>query len=107
MTHKMFTKITDWQRETFPHSTPLSRVRHLLTEVKELKFELQQQQHLPTDEEAVLSEFADCFILLFGAAESYGMDYSEICECIHRKMKINKERKWNKPDKHGVVNHIK
>lgn len=107
MTKKMFESITDWQRKTFPYSTPLSRAKHLRTEIKELIFELQKDQLPPANEEEILSEFADCFILLFGTAESYGMDYSEICECIRRKMAVNKKRKWGLPDKDGIVNHIR
>lgn len=52
-------------------------------------------------------EFADCFILLFGADHSYGMSYEDIKECINAKMHVNKMRSWGQPDKNGVVNHIK
>ena len=52
-------------------------------------------------------EFADCFLLLFGAASSDGMSYEDICNAIQEKLEINKRRKWGEPDKNGVVNHIK
>ena len=52
-------------------------------------------------------EFADCFILLFGAAAADGMSYTDICSCIEEKMKINYKREWGEPDENGVVNHIK
>jgi len=45
--------------------------------------------------------------LLFGTAASDGMSYEDICEAIESKMQINFKRKWGKPDKNGVVNHIK
>jgi hypothetical protein len=52
-------------------------------------------------------EFADCFILLFGAAASDGMSYDDICKAIDEKMEINFNRKWGKPNNDGVVNHIR
>lgn len=53
------------------------------------------------------SEFADCFILLFGAADIFGMSYEDICKAIDDKMSINYKRNWGKPDENGVVNHVK
>jgi hypothetical protein len=52
-------------------------------------------------------EFADCFILLFGAANSAGFSYNEILKSIDEKMEINLTRKWGKPNEDGVVNHLK
>ncbi len=52
-------------------------------------------------------EFADCFILLFGSAASDGMTYDDIVDAINKKMEINLNRKWGKPDENGIVNHIK
>jgi hypothetical protein len=52
-------------------------------------------------------EFADCFILLFGAANSAGMSYQNIIDAINQKMEINYQRKWGKPNEDGVVNHLK
>lgn len=51
-------------------------------------------------------EFADCFILLFGAAKAYNIDYEELCDAINHKMEVNKKRKWGEPDADGVVKHI-
>jgi NTP pyrophosphatase (non-canonical NTP hydrolase) len=52
-------------------------------------------------------EFADCLLLLFGAAHAAGMTYADITEAISHKMEVNKKRKWGKPDADGVVNHIR
>ena len=52
-------------------------------------------------------EFADCFLLLFGAASSDGMSYEDCIACIDEKFEIVKKRKLGKPDANGVVNHIK
>ncbi len=96
-----FESISKWQNETFGEATALSKIAHLKQEVKELKKDLKK------DSPAKKYEFADCFILLFGAAASDGMSYEDICNAINEKMEINKSRKWGKPDENGVVNHIK
>ena len=102
MTKDQFLNIATWQRNTFGKATALSKVLHLEDEVKELKNDLIDN----SNRENVLHEFADNFILLFGAADSYGLSYEEICQAIDSKMKINYKRNWGKPDDNGVVNHI-
>lgn len=103
MTQYQFEQINKWQDETFGRATALSKIAHLKQEVDELECELKQSNN-PTN---TLEEFADCFILLFGCAASYGMTYEDCCEAINKKMEINRNRKWGNPDKNGVVNHIK
>lgn len=103
MTKELFEEITTWQDKTFPESTELSRVRHLLKEVQELECELEL---FDRKQEKIL-EYADCFFLLFGAAKKMGMTYDDICAAIEVKFNINKKRQWGKPDKDGVVEHIK
>lgn len=101
MNRGLFNKVTTWQRNTFPQATPLSKLAHLEQELRELKDDLQSQNP------ARVLEYADCFMLLFGAAASDGMEYDDICKAINDKMAINLNRKWGKPDANGVVNHIK
>lgn len=104
MKKDQFKEITKWQKETFGQSTASSKIHHLKQEVNELSYELALKEDNPTK---TLMEFADCFILLFGAADSYGMCYEDIVDSINAKMRINKSRKWGKPDENGVVNHVK
>lgn len=104
MKRKQFEEISKWQEETFGQATALSKIAHLKQEIEELKEELEKTDEPPTK---ALLEFADCFILLFGAANSFGMNYTDIIFCIQAKMNINKKRKWGKPDENGVVNHLK
>ena len=107
MKKKQFKKITNWQKKTFGEATALSKIAHLKEEIKELETELSPSES--NSDESVKEkelEFADCFILLFGAAASDGMSYKNICDCIDEKMQINYNRKWGKPKKNGVVNHI-
>lgn len=99
MNKQQFNAITKWQQETFGQATVTSKLKHLLQEIRELS-------SAETDPE-IRMEFADCFILLFGAAASYGLSYDEICGIIEAKHQININRQWGKPDPDGVVNHLK
>ena len=101
MTKHQFLTICSWQRQTFTNSSTTSKLYHLTEEIIEL-FEA----ILDKGGEDAESEFADCFILLFGAADQFGMSYEDICKAIDDKMNINYKRNWVKPDENGVVNHI-
>lgn len=101
MNKRQFDEITEWQKVTFGQATALSKIAHLTEELQELVTDLQNNNVGKT------MEFADCFILLFGAAASDGMSYDDICNCIDEKMSINYLRKWGKPKENGVVNHIR
>lgn len=109
MTRQLFEEITKWQDETFPHSTEQSRIAHLKKEVLELEKAVVQHQRRPNavtiDDKK--DEYTDCFFLLFGAAKKAGMSYEDICNAILRKFRVNEKRKWGKPDKNGVVEHIR
>lgn len=100
MTKQQFEKVTSWQLETFGFIPALPKVYHLEQEVLEL------QHDLATNSEGKRHEFADCFMLLFGAAASDGMSYEDIIQAIAEKHEINKLRKWGKPDDKGIVHHI-
>lgn len=101
MKKDQFIAITEWQNKTFGKATALSKVEHLKEELKELSEDLQN------DSAVRRLEFADCFILLFGAASSDGMTYEDICACIDEKFSIVQKRKWGQPDENGVVKHLK
>ena len=101
MTAEQYQAITNWQKETFKQATALSKIAHLRQEIEELATDIKANnlnQKL---------EFADCFILLFGAANATGMSYQDILNAIDEKMKINYQRKWGTPNEDGVVNHVK
>ena len=84
MTNKeQFEVVTEWQKKTFKQSTALSKIAHLREEIEELNEDVKngsQERRL---------EFADCFILLMGAAASDGMSFDDIVSAIDEKMKIN------------------
>jgi len=100
MTKELFQQITEWQKATFGDSTAKSKVMHLREEVEELHFDL----HINAIDRRL--EFADCFILLSGAAAADGMSYEDVISAIEEKFSINKARKWGKQDENGVVKHI-
>lgn len=101
MREEQYLDINEWQKETFGQATSLSKLTHLTDEIEELKSDLK------TNNPHKRLEFADCFILLFGAAASDGMTYEDICDAIEEKMGINKKRTWGTPNEDGVVFHVK
>jgi len=93
---KLQNKIVRWQNKTFTESTAFSKLIHLKKEINELSKDMSSGRD-------VGSEIADCQILLFGIAGKYKKScYKEAT----KKLEINKKRKWGKPDKNGVVEHI-
>ena len=100
MNAKQFKQVTEWQDKVFPKSTANSKLLHLEEEIKEVRQAMHEQYN-------VAHEFADCFILLMGAAHKAGMSYEQVRDAIHSKMKVNMARKWNKPNEHGVYKHVK
>lgn len=96
-----FEEIASWQKKTFGAATAMSKLAHLADELVELS------DDLISNNPGKRLEFADCFILLFGAASADGMSYDDIIKAIDDKMAINYNRKWGQPNKLGVVNHIR
>lgn len=100
MNKTLFEEVIIFQNKTFKNATALSKTIHLAEEVKELLDDLRSSN--PNRR----LEFADCFLLLFGAASADGMSYEDICEAIDEKLKICYSRNWSPPDENGVVHHI-
>ena len=108
MTEKQFLDITKWQEETFGEATPLSFLAHLAGDNPDPNSEIGELvSEIKADSEHKRYEWADCFILLFGAAKQDGMAYRDIISCIDDKMGVNYKRKWGKPKENGVVNHLR
>lgn len=91
----------DFQNKTFPNNTSLGKVFHLVDEVRELIDALSIRS---PDRNL---EYADCIMLIYGAAATDGMSYEDIDKALEEKMKINYSREWTAPDENGVVRHIK
>lgn len=103
MNKELFEDIVKWQKDTFKSANALSKIAHLTEEVEELQYDI---EYYKSPEETSM-EFADCFLLLYGAASAYGMSYADIEKAIGNKLEINKGREWGEPDENGVVKHIK
>lgn len=97
--NKLADEIHEWQTNTFPDSNPVAKIFHLQKETWELIDALNEGA-------GIHEEFADCFILLIGAAKAFGYTNQEILKVIRHKFEINKRRTWGTPDKDGVVKHI-
>lgn len=89
----LYNEISAWQKETFGDATAFSKIAHLKQEVIELKIALDYEKAFPTTTNFndVRMEFADCFILLFGSAASYGFSHNDILNLIKEKFEINKK----------------
>lgn len=86
-------EIIAWQDYQFPKATVHSKLKHLKKEIDELAKD-------PSD----AMEYADCYLLLVGAAAHAGVN---LLACARLKLEINKNREWGEPDADGVVYHIK
>lgn len=84
--------IGEWGDRTFKKSSVRSVLKHFEKEVKEL---LGSRKPV---------EAADCVMLLihFAHKKKFSL-YDEIV----KKFEINQKRKWGKPDKDGVVEHVR
>lgn len=98
----LLAEFDEWQIETFPEQTVHGKMAHLEKEVRELRNALLNGE----DRKSVRHEFADCFMLIYGAAYAYGMDDADIWDSFREKFEINKKRKWGKPNADGSVQHI-
>lgn len=90
-----------WQKKTFPNATPRSIFAHIKKEMKELGREIRKRKLSVCE---IKAESSDILMLLFGLAEN--LDFRLLHEC-RKKLVVNKKRKWGKPDREGVVEHIR
>jgi hypothetical protein len=92
-----FDDLAEWQWQTFGEGyNPLPTLTHLKEEVEEAIAE-------PNN----LEEYADIFILLLSAVDRAGYDLSDLLKAVEQKHAVNKLRTWGKPDRNGVVKHVK
>ncbi len=92
---KLCNDITDWQDKQFPTATVESKLKHLKSEINELLDN-------PNDD----MEYADCFMLLIGAADKARISLDALVFAVRKKLEINKKRKWGKSNKDGFTEHI-
>ncbi len=88
-----------WSLETFAEATPVSSLRKLEEEIKEIESNLDAGVKDP-------EEFADALMCLFDAAGRSGVTVEEIFASFAEKLEKNKKRIWKKnPD--SSYSHIK
>lgn len=85
-------EVNYWQAATFPESTVESVLKHLRREVRELS----------RTKRSV--EAADVFLLLLAFCGKRGLSLAKLART---KLAINRKRKWGKPDRYGVREHVR
>lgn len=101
---KLMDDISEWSDNTFgDYERTIPILHHLKKEVPELIEAIEKEGTISS----ALFEFADCFMLLLDAAHHHGYTADDILFATMEKLKINKKRKWGKPDENGVVEHIR
>jgi len=93
---KMQDDIGEFTEKTFGKGTVKGKITHLAEELEEVLAD-------PDDRH----EWADCMILLLGAARCAGLDMNDLHQAMQEKMDINRKRKWGPPDEDGIVRHVR
>ena len=98
-------EISEWSNATFGEGQRNPAIAyHLKKEVDEL---IDIFENHPSDEyQRLWFEYADCMMLLLDSASHVGFSAEGLLSAVKEKLEINKNRKWGKPDKNGVVEHI-
>lgn len=116
---RLMDDVSEWSDKTFGvNQRNPGILNHLSEEVNELigafnKCQIAKFDHeVDLDEyedkiKAVKNELADCFMLLIDSATHMNYTAEDLIFFTRRKLEINKNREWGKPDKDGVVRHIK
>jgi len=111
--------VSEWSDATFGDGERNPAiVYHLKKEVDELIDALHKSNALGADNSVndeefkrqlnrTEMEFADCFMLLLDSAHHFSLNAEQLINLTREKLGINKARKWGKPDKHGVVEHVR
>ena len=97
---KLQKQISEWQNKTFGDSKdrPVAILTHLKREIEELEMSVLTN----INKKETSTELADCVILLVGLAEAFNVD---LATAVAKKMKVNRKRRWKKPDQQGVIEH--
>lgn len=81
-----------WSLETFEDATPISSLRKLESEIKEIEEDISKGMANPT-------EYADALMCLLDSAGRQGITLEQIIKAFEYKIEVNKGREWKKnPD---------
>lgn len=101
--------IAEWSDTTFgTQDRTLGILHHLQEEVAEVIAAKQEYEQEPTgiNQHRMATEFADCLILLLDAARNSDLNTDMLLQSAEYKMKINRERKWDRANEQGYHKHI-
>ncbi len=99
--HELETKRLAWSLEKFPDATPISSLRKLEEEIKEVEKDIHAGAINSINE-----EYADCLMCLFDSAGRLGISPQLIFEAFALKFEKNKNRKWIK-NADNTYSHVK
>ena len=91
----VFQRVAAFQVKQFPNQSVHSKLVHLKREVDELI-------QAPDD----AHEWADCLLLILGAASKAGFTPETLLRHADAKMEINESRSWGEPDADGIHHHL-
>lgn len=94
---KIMNEIASWSDSVFGEGRPPTAPLH------HLKKEVREAIENPDDD----SEYADMLMLILDAYRMKGGTANELIKYTYNKLEENKQRKWGKPDKNGVVEHVR
>ena len=114
----LMNEISEWSDEqfnegVFNHERSLPIAHHLKKESEELIealsifFSNRKTDDFSIKIENIGEELADVFMLILDCATHMGYDSDDLVTAAFNKLEVNRGRKWGKPDKNGVVEHIK
>jgi len=94
---KLMDNLGEWSDKQFGTDRPVTaQIHHLKKEINELLL-------APFDD----YEYADCLLLLLDAYRKRGGNVKQLIYFSRKKFNIAKQRKYNKPDINGVVEHLR
>ena len=110
--HRIVKDVHQWSDQTFGRNRkhlPLPILYHLTKEVPEaiVAATFMNLYREPLWRDKLSLELADCLMLVVDAASHSGFTPDELLDAVERKLKINKNREWGKPDENGTVEHIR
>ena len=85
----------EWSDAQFGGQTLEGKLAHLVKETVELC-------GAPHD----IMEYADCFMLLLDVARKANITADALLDAAYEKLAINRQRKWDKPNEDGSVEHV-
>lgn len=91
--------VGEWGDETFKPTENYDSCDFISGRINHLKKEVSELEQTWNGE-----ELADCFLLLLHISHITKVD---LFEEARKKMVINRVRTWGKPDKDGVIEHIR